>query len=126
MSGVWKKVCIQKITFWFNLLRENDIFCLFGAFLRSIILNWKIRNASDFDLKVLQSVRFGIENKLFSNSYWTRHFFILKKYNTSDFQSKFFNHWETIWRLAASSCTSGDWNCNRHCRSIFFLKISCY
>ena len=33
-----KNVCIQKITFWFNLLRENDINCIFCALLKSMIL----------------------------------------------------------------------------------------
>ena len=35
----WKNVCIQKITFWFILLRENDNFCIFSAFLKGKILN---------------------------------------------------------------------------------------
>ena len=30
----WKNVCIQKITFWFFLLRENEIFCIFRAFFK--------------------------------------------------------------------------------------------
>ena len=65
-----KNVCIQKITFWFFLLHENDIFCIFRASLKRIILNWKFHymsdfelkkyNLSDFDLKVLQRVRFWI------------------------------------------------------------------
>ena len=33
----WKNVCIQKITFWFFLLRENDISCIFHPFLKSMI-----------------------------------------------------------------------------------------
>ena len=88
MSGVWKNVCIQKITFWFFLLRENDLFCIFGAFLTSIILNWKLQYASDFDLRGLQRVRFEIEKNTFSKSYWTRHVFIFKKHNTSYFHLK--------------------------------------
>ena len=84
----WKNVCIQKIRFWFILLRENDIFCIFGAFLKSIFLNWKFQYASDFDLRGLQRVRFEIEKNTFSKSYWTRHFFILRKHNTSDFHLK--------------------------------------
>ena len=59
----WKNVCIQKITYWFNLLRENDLLCIFGAFLKSMILNSKFQNASDFVSKVLQRARFGIQKK---------------------------------------------------------------
>ena len=33
-----KKVCIQKFTFWFFLLRKNDIYGIFCAFLKSISL----------------------------------------------------------------------------------------
>ena len=39
---------------------------------------WKIYNASDL----------GVEKKTFSKSHWTRHVFILKKHNTSEFQLK--------------------------------------
>ena len=84
----WKIVCIRKITFWFILLCENDIFCIFSALLKGKILNCKFQYASDFDLKHLQRVGFGIEKKTFSKSYWTRHVFILKKRNTSEFQLK--------------------------------------
>ena len=66
--GFWKKVCIQKITFWFLLFRENDLFCIFGAFLKSMILNWNFQNASDFDLKDLQRARFEIEKKILFQS----------------------------------------------------------
>ena len=59
----WKNICIQKITFWFFLLRENYIFCIFTAFLKGKILNWKFQYKSDFDLKDLQRVGFGIEKK---------------------------------------------------------------
>ena len=84
----WINVCIQKITFWLTLFRENDIFCIFSDFLKIKILNWKIQYASDFDLKFLQRIGFGIEKNTFSKSYWTRHVFILKKHNMSEFQLK--------------------------------------
>ena len=88
MSGVWKNVCIQKITFWFILLRENEIFFNFGAFLKNISLNCKFQYASNFVLRGLQRVSFEIEKNTFSKSYWTRQFFILKNYNRSDFLLK--------------------------------------
>ena len=53
-----KNVCLQKITSWFFLLRENDIFCIFRAFLKSMILNIKFHWVSDFELKKIQRVRF--------------------------------------------------------------------
>ena len=58
-----KIVCIQKIRLWFNLLRENDLLCIFGAFLKSMIFNSKFQNASDVVLKILQRARFGIQKK---------------------------------------------------------------
>ena len=33
------------------LLREDDIFYIFRAFLKNMILYWKFHYASDFDLK---------------------------------------------------------------------------
>ena len=84
----WKNVCIQKTTFWFVLLRENDIFCIFGAFLKAWFWNVTFQNASHFNLKVLQRVRFGIEKNTFSKSFWTRLVFLLKKHNRSVFQLK--------------------------------------
>ena len=60
MSGFEKFLhATQKINFWCILLRENEIFCFF----KSMILNWKFQYASDFDLKDLQRVGFGIEKK---------------------------------------------------------------
>ena len=47
----WKNVCIQKITFSFFLLRQNDIICIFRTFLKSIILNRKFHYVSDFEVK---------------------------------------------------------------------------
>ena len=84
----WKSVCIQKTTFWFVLLRENDIFCIFGAFSKAWFWNETFQNSSHFTLKVLQRVRFGIEKNTFSKSFWARLVFLLKKHNTSVFQLK--------------------------------------
>ena len=47
-----------------------------------------IQNASAFDLEILQRFRFGIEKNTFSKSYWTRHVFLSKEHNTSEFQLK--------------------------------------
>ena len=84
----WKSVSIQKITFWFNLLRENETFRIFGAVLKAWFWNETFQNGSHFNLKVLQRVRFGIEKNTFSKSYWTCHVILLKKHNTSEFQLK--------------------------------------
>ena len=84
----WKNVCIQKTTFWFVLLCENDIFCIFGAFLKAWFWKETFQNASHFNLKVLRGVRFGIEKNTFSKSHWTCLVFLLKKHNTSVFQLK--------------------------------------
>ena len=108
MSGFEKMFASKKSRLGSTYSVKTTYFVFLLLFLESIILNWKFQYASDFDLEVLQRVRFGIENKKISKSYWTRQFFIFKKHNTSDFQIKFSNHWETNWRLAASSCTSGD------------------
>ena len=89
--------------FWFVLLRENDVFCNFCAFWRSMILNYKFYNVSDFELKKLQHVRIWIQKNTtrqilrekFDNAL---HFEIIScsgqilkqnYYNVSDFQSKF-------------------------------------
>ena len=70
----WKIVCIQKIMFWFFLLRENDIFYIFRAFSKiiSIILHCNFHyvldsdlkkyNASGFEMKFFGLVRFWIKN----------------------------------------------------------------
>ena len=54
--------CFQKIRLWIRLLRENDGFCIFPVFLKSMILekkftmrrilNWNIYNVSDFEKKI--------------------------------------------------------------------------
>ena len=61
---VWlrKITCIQKITFWFFLLCENDILCIFCFVLKKAwfwnenfttceISNWEKYNATEFELK---------------------------------------------------------------------------
>ena len=48
-----KKFCIQKITFWSFLLRENDILCIFCFLIEK----------HDFEIIILQRVRFWIEKK---------------------------------------------------------------
>ena len=51
MSDFEKMFRLQKITFWFILLRDNDIFCIYRGFLKSKILYWKFHYMSDFELK---------------------------------------------------------------------------
>ena len=51
--SILKNICIQKITFLFILLCENDILCIFRAFFKSMIFDWKIFYLSDFELKFL-------------------------------------------------------------------------
>ena len=73
MTDFEKNVCIQKITFWFFWLRENDIFCIFRVFLKSMnriekfitcqILNRKKYNASDFELQKYNASDFEFEEK---------------------------------------------------------------
>ena len=46
----WKMFASKKITFWFFLLRENDIFCIFRAFFKK----------HDFQLKFSVGDRFWI------------------------------------------------------------------
>ena len=75
-SNSEKNVCIQKITFWFILLPENDIFCIFRVLLKSMILNWKFYYVSDFEL----------------NKNTTRQILNLKENDASDFQLKFLQH----------------------------------
>ena len=83
----WKNVGIQKITFWFFLLRENDIFCIFGAFLKSINLNWKFQYASDFDLRGFPTRQICNWKKYFFKVILNASFFHFKE-NTSDFHLK--------------------------------------
>ena len=66
----WNFFECKEITFCFFLLRENDVFCNIRAFLKSMILNrkkydasdfeFKKYNASDVELKILQRVRFWV------------------------------------------------------------------
>ena len=69
---ILKNVCIQKITFWSFLLRENDIFCIFRSFFKKL----------DFELKFSVRDRFWIQKNP------TRQILVLKKYNASDFELK--------------------------------------
>ena len=67
----WNNVCIQKIRFGNFFLLENDIFCFFPVFLKSLILNWsffyvssfelKKHNASGLEFNKIQRVRFWVE-----------------------------------------------------------------
>ena len=57
----WTKMCIQKITFWLNLPRKLNEFCIFCAFFNSTILTQKVVLKSRFFNKILR-VRFWIEN----------------------------------------------------------------
>ena len=74
MSDFEKNFRIQKIAFWFILLRENDMFCVYRGLFESMILYWKFHYVSDFELKKIQRVRFWIE----------------KKYNATDLEIKSF------------------------------------
>ena len=58
----WKKFASKKITFWFFLLRENDLFCIFRAFLKSMILNWSFLYVTDFQLKKSNASDFEYKN----------------------------------------------------------------
>ena len=67
----WKNFRIQNAwTFWFILLRENDIFCIFGAFLKK----------HDFVLKFSLPVRFWLQKNT-TRQILEQFFFVL-----SDFQ----------------------------------------
>ena len=46
--GIWKKGCIQKITFWITLLHENNINYNFSAPSQSMILKQEFRDESDW------------------------------------------------------------------------------
>ena len=54
-------MCTQKITFWLNLPRKVDEYCIFCALLKSTLLTQKISLNSRFLLKILHRVRFWIE-----------------------------------------------------------------
>ena len=79
----WKIVCIQKIVFWFNLIRENDLFCIFF---------WCFSKERDFELKISKRVRFWFK------IYTTRQIWDWKKYifkvvlNASFFHFKKIKH----------------------------------
>ena len=53
-----KNVCLQKILFWFILLRESDISWKIRAFLKSMFLNWKLYKVPDFEMTKVQRFRF--------------------------------------------------------------------
>ena len=88
MSGFEKMFASKKSRFGSFYSVKTTYFAFLVLFLKSIFLNWKFQYASDFDLRGLQRVRFEIAKNTFSKSYWTRHFFILRKHNTSDFHLK--------------------------------------
>ena len=77
----WDNVCIQKITFVFILLRENDIFCIFCAFSKSIILYWKILYASDFELKRKYNASDFEVEKTQRDRFWKKSFFRLVRFS---------------------------------------------
>ena len=69
---IWtKSLQWKKNKFWFIFFGENDIFCVFGVFSKSMILIWRFfyvlgfkqkkYNASDFESKILQRARFWIK-----------------------------------------------------------------
>ena len=64
MSGFEKMFASKKSRFGSFYSVKTTYFAFLLLFLESIILNWKFQYASDFDLEVLQCVRFEIENKL--------------------------------------------------------------
>ena len=68
----WKMFASKRTTFWFILLSENDIVGTFRAFLKRMIFNWnfvyvtdfelKKYNASYFEFRKIQRVRFWVKN----------------------------------------------------------------
>ena len=58
ISEFEERVRFQKITFWFVFFCENDIFCIFLALLRCVILNTNFLFVSDFDSIIFQFVIF--------------------------------------------------------------------
>ena len=59
---ILKSVCIQKKSRFGFLLRENDIFCIFRAFLKSMILNWTFLYVTVFEFKKKQRVTLWVKN----------------------------------------------------------------
>ena len=74
------QVCIQKITFLFIFLRENNKLCILLAFLKSMISNWKFCYVSYFELKKKRQIL---------NLKTTRQVLKSKFYKLSDFKSTF-------------------------------------
>ena len=66
---LWKTSRIQKITYWFTLLRENDIFYIFCAVLKSMVLNWKFNYVSEFELKK-NTMRQNVEQIFYNVSHF--------------------------------------------------------
>ena len=83
----WKTVCAQKITFWFNLLRENDLFYF-----------WCFSKEHDFELKCSKRVRFWFKSLTTRRIWdWKKYIlkillnascFLFKQHNTSQFHLK--------------------------------------
>ena len=88
MSGFEKMFASKKSRFGSFYSVKTTYFAFLVLFLKNISLNCKFQYASNFVLRGLQRVSFEIEKNTFSKSYWTRHFFILKNYNRSDFLLK--------------------------------------
>ena len=57
MSDSEKNV-IPNVMFWLNLLPANNNIFIFCAFIKSMFLNQKFYNVSDFEFKKLKRVRF--------------------------------------------------------------------
>ena len=89
----WKTFRIQKIKFWFILLRENDIFYIFCTFLKSMVLNWKYNYVSDFELKKYNASAFKTKFlkrvRFWFKSFTPRQHLDLKFYNVLDLKLKF-------------------------------------
>ena len=86
MSG-FEKILHAKNHLWFILLQENEIFCIFGAFLKAWFWNESFQKASDFDLKFYSASDLQLRKKHFQICI-ERVIFSLKKDNTSVFQLK--------------------------------------
>ena len=83
----WTIVCIRKITFWFILLRDNDIFCICSCFFKK----------HDFVLKISLRVRLWHE-KTTTHQTWTW------KNTTRQILKKNISHVVRFWTKNLTTC----------------------
>ena len=100
---------IQRVRLWIKIFstcqvlknslhQKNYVLVQFTPWKRKSLHFWCFYKEDDFELKFSKRVRFWykslqragirIEKNTFPRSHWTRHVFILKKHNTSEFQLK--------------------------------------